>query len=602
MFEFADISILSSVLLSVLLLGIIYLFGLFASARFSKTPWLVALPVGAIIFTALLFVISVVVGFSWISILLAVLIFAVVSFGLKRPVEVPIFFVVGFVLFSVLSCLAYFSFFHYGEGGNVYGIPVDFAFHNSIVTSIANGGNFPPQYPVFSSEPLRYYYFTDLFIASLVSLGLDALYATYLVLSIGAATVFLLVFAIGKKLGGTEAAIFTIFLLILSGSLFYFSYWNEVSAENFKINPANYFDRGFAFDNLFVETFILQRNFVFSVSLLLVLFLLVLEEAFVKKYFYSFFGVLVGLSFGWHPFVAITSVLILLSTWLVFARKTTKSFLFLAVPLAAFSLPFVIFFFAKTAATTPAVVFNLAFGFLSVDKSLFGIIVFWLQNVGFLLIPALAYLFWRGSDSERMVFASALPAFVLINVFSLFNFRWDGIKFIMPLLLLSVIFAAAFYAKLVKLRNMLWFAVIPVLLLTTLGGVVVVYSYFSQAQIPFFDEYDLRGCEFISNEVPANATLLTNNAYTCAYGLAGRKVFLGEKFWIETHGFNYSQALAERDAMLRGNCSLIRKYGITYLYTGGIEGDVFAINQSFLNTNARLLYQEKHVKLYELYC
>ena len=507
----------------------------------------------------------------------------------------------GFLLFSSVSCLAYFSFFHYGEGGNVYGIPVDFAFHNSIVTSIASGGNFPPQYPVFSSESLRYYYFTDLFIAAFVSLGLDSIYATYLVLSVGAAAVFLLVFAIGKKLAGTKAGIFAIFLLLLSGSLFYIPYWGEINAENFKINPANYFDRGFVFDNLFVETFILQRNFIFALAVLLVLVLLVLEGNFVNDYFYVIFGSLVGLSFGWHPFVAVTSVLLLWLVWFTFDKRSLRSFLFLVVPLAAFSLPFLLFFFSKTTAT-PAVNFNFDLGFLAVDKSLLGIIIFWMQNIGFLFIPAVIYLFWQGSFSEKIVFASALPAFVLINLFSLFHFQWDGIKFAVPLLFLSVIFAASFYAELVSKQKLLWFMVVPVLLLTTFGGLIVQYSYFSQAQIPFFDETDLRGCEFISKEVPVNATLLTNNAYTCAYGLVGRRVFLGEKFWIETHGFNYSRAEEERDAMLSGNCTLIEKYGITYLYTGGIEGDIFAINQSFLATNAKLLYQEKHVKLYELHC
>ncbi|MEW5954962.1 MAG: hypothetical protein AB1626_00290 [Candidatus Micrarchaeota archaeon] len=601
LFDFLSIQAISSVLLSLLLLGTIYGFGLFVSARFSKRPWFAAFPIGAILFVTIIFVVSVITGFSWLSVLVSWSLCGLITLRIKTRVKIPRLFIIFFILFSILLIGAYYSFFHYGEGGNIYGIPVDFAFHNGVVTSIAGGGNFPPQYPIFSSEPLRYYYFTDLFIAVFVSLGLDPIYSTYLVLSIGAAALFSLVFVVGKKLGGIEAGGMALILLLFSSSLFYIPYWNEINSENFKINPADYFDRGFAFDNLFIETFILQRNFVFPIALLLVLVLFILERAFVKNYFYPILGSAVGLSFGWHPFVAVTALLLLLSTWIIFTKKTVRSFLFLVIPIVAFSVPFLFFFFSK-ATTTPAVTFDLDIGFLSVDKSPLGIILFWLQNTGFLLVPAIIYLFWKGSGSERLIFASALPAFILINLFSLFHFKWDGIKFIIPLFYLSVIFTAVFYARLIKLRKEFWFAIVPVLFLTSLGGTIFLYSYFSQAQIPFFDEYDLRGCEFISNEVPVNATLLTNNAYTCAYGLVGRKVFLGEKFWIETHGFNYSQAKEERDAMLGGNCSLIKKHAITHLYTGGIEGDIFAINQSFLITNAKLLYQEKHVKLYELHC
>ncbi len=584
---------------SLVLIILIYFFGFFVSSKFSKNPHLAAFPIGVIIFTALLFVISLLTGFSNLSVLInAVIIFAILIW-LRSEVKIPRLFFVVFISFFILFILIYLIFFHYGANGNIYGIPIDFSFHNAIVTSIANGGNFPPQYPIFSQEPLRYYYFTDLFIAVFTSLGLDFIVATYLALGIGAASVLSLVFFTAKKIGGQRAAAVAIFLIIFAGSLFFIPYWSEVSSENFKIVPANYFSKGFVFDNAFVETLVLQRNFIFALALFLLLALVIIEKPKNEKYFYLLMGPLISLSFGWHPFVSVTAAVLLFLSGVIFSKLKDKYFWTSIILLIVFALPFLLFFADKaSSAVSP----SLIFGFLSADKSIFGVTMFWLQNIGLILIPAIIYLVWKGSFSEKIVFASLIPAFLLVNFFKFFVFEWDSMKFIFPLFYILVIFAAAFFVKLIDFKKWFLVLVIPALLLVSFGGAIVAYSFFSQSEIPFFDEYDLRGCAFIDKNIPANATLLTNNEYTCAYGLVGRKVFLGEKFWIETHGFNFTKAEQERDAMLGGDCDLIKKYGITYLYTGGIEGDIFAINQSFLQSNAKLLYQEKHVKLYELHC
>jgi hypothetical protein len=54
--------------------------------------------------------------------------------------------------------------------------------------------------------------------------------------------------------------------------------------------------------------------------------------------------------------------------------------------------------------------------------------------------------------------------------------------------------------------------------------------------------------------------------------VSGRKVFVGPDFWLQSHGYNYSEELAESEQMFQHNCTLLKKNGINYLYTGGILG------------------------------
>lgn len=551
---------------------------------------------GVISFVSVLFLISYLIGFSWISTIISSLFLFVVSVVLKRPIQFNAHKLIVFFGLLLIVAAVFFVFFHF-VGKNIYGIPIDFAFHNSIVASISNGGNFPPAYPMFSKAPLTYYYFTDLFVAAFVSLGLNTILATYLALSVGALSVFSLIFYISSRLGGKKAGLLALFLFVFAGSLFFIPFFDTILSESFQIVPASYFSSGFVFDNLFIESLLIQRNFIFPIALFLSLLLVFIDGSKNKKYFYLTFGPLIGLSFGWHPFVAITASILFVLSGLLFRTFKNKYFWASLLLLSAFASPFLLFFAGK-AAVSP----SFSFGFLAVDKSLFGVLVFWLQNIGALFLPALVYLIWKGSFTERIIFISVLPAFLVVNFFNFFVFRWDSIKFIYPLMYVLILFSAVFFIKVFEFKRYLALLVIPILFFATFGGGIVVYSFFSQSQIPFFEESDLKGCEFIEANVPVSATLLTNNEYTCAYGLLGRKVFLGEKFWIETHGFNYTLARAERNAMLGGNCSLIKKYGLTYLYTGGVNGDVFSINRTFLESTASLLYKEREVELWKLNC
>ena len=54
--------------------------------------------------------------------------------------------------------------------------------------------------------------------------------------------------------------------------------------------------------------------------------------------------------------------------------------------------------------------------------------------------------------------------------------------------------------------------------------------------------------------------------------------------------------------MLNGNCSLIKKYGVEYLYRGGMFGRGANIKKSFIKNNLKKIYENNGSILYKIDC
>jgi len=70
--------------------------------------------------------------------------------------------------------------------------------------------------------------------------------------------------------------------------------------------------------------------------------------------------------------------------------------------------------------------------------------------------------------------------------------------------------------------------------------------------------------------------------------LAGRKVLLGYRGWLWTHGINYQQVEKDVQSMFAGETNtidLLKKYNIDYVFIGQPELISYYVNISFYNKN-----------------
>ncbi len=119
----------------------------------------------------------------------------------------------------------------------------DTALHVALARSFSMGHNYPPEYPFFANEPIRYHFGYDFFAGALEKGGLPVAYTFNLPGAIGFAGMMVLVFSLGRFLwgragGGANAGgagasmavwigLIAVVLLITNGSLSFLRYYQD---------------------------------------------------------------------------------------------------------------------------------------------------------------------------------------------------------------------------------------------------------------------------------------------------------------------------------------------------------------------------------------
>ncbi|HIH20941.1 TPA: hypothetical protein HA244_06775 [Candidatus Micrarchaeota archaeon] len=144
--------------------------------------------------------------------------------------------------------------------------------------------------------------------------------------------------------------------------------------------------------------------------------------------------------------------------------------------------------------------------------------------------------------------------------------------------------------------------VLVFLLLATSGGILsaatIVFSYNTN----IYDSFDVKACDWAKANTPANALFLTDGQHTCMFGLTGKRVFLGDLQWITTHGLNYTQQLDENNRMLAGDCNLLKKNKIGYIYLDGYGSRHSYTNETFLQEKTIAVYNQNSRTIYKVNC
>jgi len=605
-------------LLSLLVLAVTLYSGLAFGRRFFAEHQLAfAVPTGIAFSTWSTAIVSYAIGFSEISILLGqVLLFAVVlALDGKPRLEMSARKLVGSRGTALLALVALASFgffnysiFHFDSEGGVRGIPSDLGFHLAQATTIAKGGDFPPHYPVLGNEPLSYYYFVNLYTASLIKGGLPLEPSVWLPLSfLGASLVVLLyllgVFAFKSRL----AAVLGVLLVLFNGSFAFLPYFEQNKIDTVQElisalpNPVfligGYLETGYPMTNFLVAFVLLQRAVVAGLPILLAALLLMFQNKQPTRKHYLALGLLLGLLPLFHIFLFLLGFGALLLYALIYERKKEwAEGLGLAFVLA---LPQLVYYLSKVSGGASMLSLNL--GWMSLDSSPWGIAIFWLANLGPHIV--LAAIGWKlANKTFRRIYLCSLPAFVAINLVGFTPWPWDNVKLLLVLLPLTGLLAGGGLARLLR-GAWHWKAIgVALAFLALFTGVLSLLTLLNAANTPVYSPVSLEGCAWVEQHTDPAKLFLTNGGHSCLFATAGRRIFLGDEEWVRNHGFPFDKLLEENNRMLQGNCTLLQKNNIGYYFEGDILGRQAQVNRTFLETSGTKLFENREVTVYEIKC
>ncbi len=510
-------------------------------------------------------------------------------FSLEKPALWVL--VAALVFFS----LAAFSLFRIEDVPR--GVRIDFGFHQSIATSMAEG-NFSPEHPLLSGEPLRYYYLPHLFSAALMAGGLDVQWATWIPFVLWNASLCAGIFLLARHLAGSgKVAAVAVLLFLLNGTFAFVPYLQTHDVEGqfgaFLQDPgflSDYRESGYPFENNLVAQSFFTRSFPLGFGLLVLLVFGLLEKWDLKK-----LGVLAGLL----PLIHLPSF----GLWVLFAASyamafdRSKTWLSHFGILAVLAAPALFFLAGSHASST----IRMHWGWMAPDATPTGWLVFWLGNIGlYAALAALAAVRKPDSTLTKMTVA-AFPAFAIGNAVLLAPNAWDNIKMFLLLFLFLAVGAAVALSEMWRKSALFKAVALALVAVMTFTGLLHAASIMSHRDEVLYPANDWAACQWLQDHAPADALLLTDGTHTCAFALAGLRVVVGPNEWLDNHGLDYRRQLRDNDAMLAGDCALLSRYNVTYFYDGGYLGRGAAINRAFWETQEKV-YEKQGVTIYTPVC
>jgi hypothetical protein len=181
----------------------------------------------------------------------------------------------------------------------------------------------------------------------------------------------------------------------------------------------------------------------------------------------------------------------------------------------------------------------------------------------------------------------------------------DNRKWLLFVLIIFSASSAAFLYQLIKkFRKIGWLMAVLIVLVLTLAGIQTVLAWAENYGQVLFYKDELRVCQFIGNTTESNAIILSNMQRDCINNWGGRRVFLrldaDSVTWNEGHGIDISSMKDEMGAMLKGNCTLLKRNGVGYILIDSRNSE-FNLNNSFLDAQEKL-YDRDTFTFYRVHC
>ena len=582
--------------------------GLVISKKFFENNHLLyATPIGVMLATWTVFLTSLVLGLNQNSVLVSTLFIAAASVILFKHWKLEY----ATELLDKKTALVYFTalisfalitnaMFHYDSEDNLRGIRTDFGFRQAITSTLANG-NFPPEHPLYAGHQLVYYYFTNLFTASLMLGGFSLQTATNFVSTLLNTTLVTLLFLLGRTLfpKNNKLPYLALLLILFNGTFAFLPYIQDNQITIDKIPSAigktefysAYRNSGYPFENLLVTQLLIPNIVHLPLTIFAILILQILTKTKNSKLVITLFLSLLPL---FHLFIFILIFVFVLTYALLFDRK--KEWFYSLGIVGILTLPQLLYFLQKTEAISTI---KLRFGWMSLGQDPFSIFLFWLMNLGpYLLLGAIGFYYTKNEELKKFFIAS-LPPVILANIFIFTPYNWDNIKLFLLSFILLAFLAVVGLQKLWSLKNVGKPIAFALIVIMTLTGFLSFKTLIDHTNDVIYFKEDVLACKFIEENTPKNALFLTDGGSSCIYA-TGRKIYAGFDEWLINHGYEPTTQIEKNKKMLAGDCNLIKQNNINYVYIGGYAGNNGIANETFFEQYGEKIYENKFAKIYSV--
>ena len=468
----------------------------------------------------------------------------------------------------------------------------DYPFHLGLINSFVLRDNFPPQYPVLIGSPLTYSFAIDFFTAVLVKNGLGLREGIWFVnISLFfCLTVFM--FSLAEEFSSSKkVAAITLILFLFNGNAGIFNALNEAVVNPVVLmQPGHDFSHnetsGLFYMNVLYAVLVPQRTILLGFTAALLVYFLLFKnfseppERQSRREF-----LLAGLMFGLlplmhgHSFIAAGVVAAIL-----FLYRPSRSWLYFIIPAILLALPQFVWINQHSVDQ----MFSMHLGWITSNegKPFIDIVLFWLANGWIVFVLSFAGLAFA-TRKQMMFYAPFLALFLIGNIIRFQPWDFDNYKIFMHWHLLASIIAAIAIVKLFEAgkNSKNRFRSLRVFGFRTLAIAFIVFGIASgiltvlwmeigeNARYQDFSPAELEIAQWIKTSTPNNAIFLTSDAHTSiVQSIAGRQIVMGFVGWLWSHGLNYREIESDVKVIYAtGNCDLIKKYGINYIFVGPQE-------------------------------
>jgi len=546
-------------------------------------------------------------------------------------------------IIAVFFAFSFFLMFHtFGLDGAQKNILIartlwsDFGSHIPLIRSFSMGNNWPPEYPIFPGEPIRYHFLFYLLVGMLAKIGLRLDWALNLPSALGFALLLWGIWTLATTLFKNKAiALLSILFFLFNGSLSFIKFFTR-QPLSFRDFPAfGPWDGGMitAFWNLNIYTN--QRHLALAFGIILLFIRWVTKASNIsthssvtpahssvtpakagvqsnKKAFTHwipafagmtlssiFWGLIIGL-FPWfhQPSLLVFAVLL---TWyfIAFPRLrlpllvTGGTALLLILP--QLTSPFLSF--ARHPGLDPGSSSFLFWfpGYLIHDKlSIINFLSFWFANLGLHTILIPFGFFILPSRAKKIL----LPLFFLFILGNLFKFSMEvaaNHKFFNFALILGNMISAY---VIIRMR-------VPILVgILILSGLIDFFVIVNDTKGPLPDVGNNQTASWIAANTPKDAVFLNSSFLYHPASLAGRKIFLGWPYFAWSAGYDTYGRMAEMRTMYESKnpnvfCPLLKKHTISYVTVEDTKGDpnLPNIDVSYFLDNYKPAFEDADGKL-----
>lgn len=495
--------------------------------------------------------------------------------------RLPILFLVvffGFLFFQLLSThmLAQKADGLY-SGGSTWG---DLAWHLSMISNFVQRGSAAVrENPIFPRTKLSYPFVPDLISACLVRSGLS-LRASLILPSLLSILGFIAaLYVLARRVGASAlGSISSVLLVLFNGSIVGMFYlWSDYRNSSnvplqFTVLHSDYShlpEHNLRFSNFVGDLLLPQRSadFGFCIgTVVIVLLWLHWTSSNRKSLFYA--GVLLSCLplIHFHTFVALTIV----AGFLVFIELlvegnewsgTARAWIWFSLPMIVIALPQVLWILPGQ----PGHFLRPALGWMNGNDSFWW---FWLKNMSpHIFIFALAC--WFAKPKVRTFYLAFVGLFVLSNLVIIQPYDYDNLKLMFWWFLVSCILTSLMFDVFIR-RSRLPGLLLSLILAATMiaTGSVVVWRELHLSSRMFSSE-DIELAQFVKDHTSTDGIFLTsdrhNNPVVC---LAGRRIVMGYRGWLWTHGLDYRVREHDVIEMFRGSkqaIDLLGQYRVDYV-------------------------------------